>query len=170
MDPFKREKRVAIIRFAVIFAVIIVFIGIIVLAISGLNITTSSVKNLDDAIEKIDKNLDKSGDKVLVLLDENAKMRDGGTLSIPFAIKNLEDEDVFSYSITAENEGTCYDSLNWITLGKSGSATIAENSTFYGLIRLEPPAGTENCVAIFRLDVEKDSSEYEDVVFRVNII
>jgi len=167
MDPFKKEKRNVIIMFAVI----VVFIGIIVFALSGFNITTSSVKNIDDAKAKIDNNLEKSGEKVLILLDENsAKMRDGETLGIPFAIKNLEDEAVFSYSITAENEGTCYGPLGWITLGKSGSATIAQNSTFYGLIRIEAPSGTENCVAIFSLNVEKDSSEYENAVFRVNII
>ena len=167
MDIFKREKR----NVAIKFAVIIAFIGILAFMISGLSFTTLSVKDLDDSKEKIDNNLEKSGEKVLILLDENsAKMRDGATLGIPFAIKNLEDEDVFSYSITAENEGTCYGTLDWITLGKSGSATIAKNSTFYGLIRLEAPAGTENCVAIFKLNVEKDSSDYEAIIFRADII
>jgi len=167
MDPFKKEKRIALLK-KIVFIIAMILIAYFL--INFFSMSRYNIKNLAEIKSSLEKsiNLSEENQKLIVNLENNKlKVKRGESFGIAFVIKNLGMEGNFSYSVTAK-EGDCQNPEKIVTAG-SGSTKLMENSTYFGLIIFEPVKDMSRCTEIFKLRVEKDGIEYEESILNVTI-
>jgi len=155
----------------IVLAMTMLILGIVLVQ----QIFKGATYNVDTINEKVRGEINKlfteEAQRIVVYLpSEGAKVRQGQTYGVAFAVKNVEQEQkTFSYSVSVAEKGNCpanSDPLKWILTGKTGSFTLQSGDNRATIIKFQPALGTPLCTARFKVTV----ANYQDADFDVQIL
>jgi len=169
-------------------------IVIIVLAMSMLilglllikTIFTGAKYNVDVMNDKVRDEINKLfvEDKkiVIYLANQEAKVKQGDSWGVAFAIKNLKtgtpEATKFTYDVVVNNPAEVKqncgvnekEALSWIKAGSSGSIQIVPGGTYATIIRFQIPETAPLCIVRYNINVKADAEFYTADSFDINIV
>lgn len=146
-------------------------------------IFTGAKYNVDQINQKVESEINKlfSEDKKIVvyLANNMADIKPGAVFQVAFGVKNLirggTEATKFTYEVSLDEGGNkCKikekEAMSWISVGSSGSFTLAYDDQAYQIIRFEIPAGAPGCIIRYNIDVKGNGQFYTSASFDVNIV
>jgi len=105
------------------------------------------------------------------LAGDTAKIKQGESFGIAFAIKNTGADGIFSYE-TKLLQKNCVrdDPLKWFVLEPRASGiSIPGGSVFHDKLSLKPETTAELCIAKFIVEIKKDGMVYDSPYFIIEM-
>lgn len=159
----------------IVLAMSMLILGL-VLVRSIFSSSTDYVKNIDDKVKNQINQLFSEDDMKKVVVYPSTKiikLKQGSTgTGFAFAIRNLESNDgVFTYTVDISDDNiqekcnglTASSAENWITVGGSGSVTLAPGNSNVDnaeIVRFDLPVTAPTCTMRFAVTVKKDGKAY----------
>jgi hypothetical protein len=169
MDPFRKEKFFAKLKTIGTYAAIGIAVFFL-LSLWASYLSRYNVENIAEVKKTIEKSFSENQSQKLFLYADNNEIaiKRGESFGVAFGIKNSGSAGSFTYSIMPR-EGNCQAPERMITMGSAGSASLASNATFYGLIKIEPEKSMPKCAERFKFEVKRDNESYDEVFFNITI-
>ncbi len=173
----KKSKKGAIELSMTTVVIIVLAMTMLILGLTLVKtIFTGAKYNVETINEKVKGEINKlfveeEQRSAIYLASASAKIKQGESYGIAFAIKNVEDEGMFSYDVKKISDNCKIDDpMKWFLLAPSGSKIpIAAGSVYTDRILLKPSPTAELCTAKFRIEISKDGRIYDTPLFIVEI-
>ena len=133
-----------------------------------------NVQSINDKVRgEINKLFTEEAQKIVVYLPvEGAKIKQGESYGVVFAVKNIETtEQSLTYKVSVSEMGGCPATTNpmtWISLGKTGTFKVSSGDTMPVIIKFIPPLTTPLCSVRYNIDVT-GVTHYASILFDVQI-
>ena len=167
----------------VVLAMTMLILGLVLIK----SIMTGAKYNVDTLNDKVKGEIlklfdeDNSAPVIVYLADNKADIKQGGDWGVAFGVKNLDSgstASTFSYEVTSgssvdELKTNCgineNEALSYISLGKTGQASIIPGQIQTFLVRIQAPKTAPICMIRYNIEVKQGTAQYQTAFFDLNI-